>query len=206
MKLHYMTVPWGIVSFSGLKTLFFTHLQPCLHQILQAQLQLSQLHLWNSFQINHRFCLWHHPLTGTPQNNMIIFSCFVNQWKVGSPFRIFQQRCQRIPWWNPTPLDWSTCSFSWATLATGSLTVGSQLPQLMRLWRKKGRLQPSWTTCHLWWTMQYHNTAEPTNWKMFESDLESHQMNSLTISELLLIDATSQQKRNKMSSTDSPEP
>ena len=41
----------------------------------------------------------------------------------------------------------------------------------------------------------------------FTSDLESHQMNSLTISELLLIDATSRQKRkrNGVSSTDSSE-
>ena len=44
-----------------------------------------------------------------------------------------------------------------------------------------------------------------TNWKMFASDLENHQMNLLTISELLLIDAISRQKtkRNGMSSTDS---
>ena len=125
----------------------------------------------------------------------MISSCFVNQWKVGSPFRIFQQRHQRIPLQNQTPPNWSTCSISWATLAEGSLTIGSQLAQLMRLQRRKRKLQPSWTTCHRQWTMQYHNTAESTNWKMFVSDLESHQMSLLTISKLLLIDAISRRRQ-----------
>ena len=135
-------------------------------------------------------------------------SCFANQWRVGSPCKIFQWRHQRIPLWNPTPLAWSTCSISWATLAAGSLTIGSQLAQLMRLRRRRSELQPSWTTCHQQWTMQCRNAVESTNWKMFASDLESHQMNSLTISELLLIDAISRQKtkRNGTSSTDSLEP
>ena len=135
----------------------------------------------------------------------MISSCFANQWRVGSPCKTFQRRHQRIPLRNPTPLDWSTCSISWATLAAGSLTVGSQLAQLMRLQGRRSELQPSWTTCHQQWTMQYRNAAESTNWKMFASDLESHQMNLLTISELLLINAISQQKtkRNGMSSTDS---
>ena len=127
----------------------------------------------------------------------MISSCFVNWWKVGSRFRIFQQRHQWILLQNPTPLDWSTCSISWATLAAGSLTIGSKAAQLMRLQRRKSRLQPSRTTCHLQWTMQYHNAAGSTNWKMFASNVESHQMNSLTISELLLIDATFQQKRKR---------
>ena len=116
---------------------------------------------------------------------MMISSCFINQWKVGSPFRIFQWRHQQIPLQNPTPLDWSTCSISWASLATGILTVGSWLAQLMRLQRRKSRLQPSWTTCHLWWTTQYHNAAESTYWKMFVFDLENHQLKSLTISAAL---------------------
>ena len=135
----------------------------------------------------------------------MISSCFTNQWRVGSPCKIFQRRHQRIPLQNPTPLTWSMCSISWATLAAGNLTVGSQLAQLMRLQGRRSELQPSWTTCHQQWTMQYRNTAESTNWKMFTSDLESHQMNLLTISELLLIDAISRQKtkRNGMSSTDS---
>ena len=131
-------------------------------------------------------------------------SCFANQWRVGSPYKIFQWRHQRIPPWNPTPLAWSTYSISWATLAAGSSTTGSQPAQLMRLHGRRSKLQPSWTTCHQQWTMQYHNAAESTNWKMFASDLESHQMNLLTISELLLIGAISQQKtkRNRTSSTD----
>ena len=131
-------------------------------------------------------------------------SCFANQWRVGSPCKTFQQRHQRIPPRNPTPLAWSTCSISWATLAAGSLTVGSQLVQLMRLRGRRSELQPSWTTRHQQWTMQYHNAVESTNWKMFTSDLESHQMNSMTVSGLLLIDAISRQKmrRNGMSSTD----
>ena len=89
-----------------------------------------------------------------------------------------------------------------------SSTVGSQLAQLMRLRGRRSELQPSWTTCHQQWTMQYRNAAESTNWKMFASDLESHQMNSLTVSRLLLIDAIYQQKmkRNGTSSTDLLEP
>ena len=67
----------------------------------------------------------------------------------------------------------------------------------MRLRGRRSELQPSWTTCHQQWTMQYRNAAESTNWKMFASDLESHQMNSSTVSGLLLIDATSQQKMKK---------
>ena len=136
---------------------------------------------------------------------MTTSSCFTNQWRVGSPCKTFQRRHQRIPLWNPTPHDWSTCSISWAIPATGNLTVGSQPAQLMRLRRRRSELQPSWTTCHQQWTVQYHNAAESTNWKMFTSDLESHQMNLLTVSELLLIDAISQQKmkRNGTSSTDS---
>ena len=131
-------------------------------------------------------------------------SCFANQWRVGSPCKTFQRRHQRIPPWNPTPLNWSTCSISWATLATGSLTIGSLPVQLMRLQGRRSELQPSWTTCHQQWTIQYRNAVESTNWKMFASDLESHQMNLLTISELLLIDAISRQKmkRNGTSSTD----
>ena len=69
----------------------------------------------------------------------MISSCFANQWRVGSPCKTFQRRHQRIPLRNPTPLDWSMCSISWATLAAGSLTVGSQLAQLMRLQEKKKR-------------------------------------------------------------------
>ena len=77
--------------------------------------------------------------------------------------------------------------------------------QLMRLQGRRSELQPSWTICHQQWTTQYRNAVESINWKMFASDLESHQMNLLTISELLLIDAISQQKtkRNGTSSTDS---
>ena len=71
---------------------------------------LTACNAWNSFQINHQFCSWHHPSTGTPQSNMMISSCFINQWKVGSPFRIFQWRHQQIPLQNPTPLNWSMCS------------------------------------------------------------------------------------------------
>ena len=127
-------------------------------------------------------------MTGTSWSNLMISSCFVNQWKVGLPFRIFWQRHQWIPLWNPSPLNWSTYSISWTTLAAGSLTIGSQLAQLIRLRRRKSKLQPSWTTCHLRWTIQYHNAVESTNWKMFTSNLESHQMNLLIISELLLID------------------
>ena len=135
----------------------------------------------------------------------MISSCFANQWRVGSPCKIFQWRHQRIPLRNPTPLNSSTCSISWATLAAGSSTVGSQLAQLMSLRGRRSELQPSWTTCHQQWTMQYRNAVESTNWKMFESNLESHQMNSLTVSELLLIDAISRQKtkRNGTSSIDS---
>ena len=140
----------------------------------------------------------------------MISSCFANQWKVGSPFRIFQWKQPQEPdlMWNPTPLDWNMCSISWATLATGNLTVGSQLAQLMRIQRRKSKLQPSWTTCPLQWIMQCHNTAGSINWKMFASDLESHQMNSSTISMPLLTDATSHQmrKRNGTSSTDLSEP
>ena len=134
----------------------------------------------------------------------MISSCFANQWRVGSPCKTFQRRHQRILLWNPTPLDSSTCSISWATLAAGSSTVGSQPAQLMRLRGRRSELQPAWTTCHQQWTMQYHNAAESTNWKMFASDPESHQMNLLTVSELLLIDAISRQKtkRNRTSSTD----
>ena len=73
------------------------HLQPCHLWMPQTQLQLSQLHLQNSYQINHWYHSWHHPLTGTPQSNMMIAGSFVNQWKVSSPFRIFQWRHQRIP-------------------------------------------------------------------------------------------------------------
>ena len=45
----------------------------------------------------------------------------------------------------------------------------------------------SWATCHQQWIMQCHNIVESTNWKLFASDLESHQMNLLTISKILLI-------------------
>ena len=141
---------------------------------------------------------------------MMISSCFPNQWKVGSLFRIFQQKQPQEldPMWNPTRLDWNMCSISWATLATGSLTIGSQMAQLMRFQRRKSKLQPSWTTCLLRWIMQCPNAAESISWKMFASDLESHQMNSSTISVLLLTDATSHQmrKRNGTSSTDTSEP
>ena len=203
MEIHYMTVLRDCFLQWPQNTLL-VQLQPCHLQIPQTWSQLSQPWLQNSFWTNHKFRSWHHPSSGTPWSNMMISSCFVNQWKVGSPFRIFQQRHQRIPLQNPTPLDWSMCSIFWATLATGSLTNGSQLAQLTRLRRRKRKLQPSWTTCHWWWTMQFCNTAESTNWKMFPSDLESYQMNLLTISELLLINAISQQKtkRNEMSSTD----
>ena len=140
----------------------------------------------------------------------MISSCFANQWKVGSPFRIFQwkQPQELDPMQNPTLLDWNMCPISWATLATGNVTVGSQLAQLMRFQRRKSKLQPSWTTCPLQWIMQCPIVAGSISWKMFASDPESHQMNSLTISMPLLTDATSPQmrKRNGTSSTDSSEP
>ena len=210
MKPRYITLLWGIVSFSGLKMLFFDHIQPWQHLTQQIQLLLWQQHSQNSFQTSHQSRLWPHPLTGTPQSNTMISSCFTNQWKVGSPSRIFQwKQPQELDLMrNPTRLDWNMCSISWATLATGNLTVGSQLAQLMRFQRRKSKLQPSWTTCPLWWIMQCHNTAESINWKMSTSGPESHQMNSLTISMLLLTDVTSHQmrKRNRTSSTDSSEP
>ena len=200
-----MTVLWGIVSFSGLKTLF---LHTFSHATSGSSRPNCSSHSCNcktptepTIDIARDTILG----LGTPRSSMMTFSCFANQWRVGSPCKTFQQRHQRIPLQNPTPLDSSTCSISWATLAAGSLTVGSQPAQLMRLQGRRSELQPSWTTCHQRWTMQYHNAAESTNWKMFTSDLESHQMNLLTICELLLINAISWQKtkRNGMSSTDS---
>ena len=106
---------------------------------------------WNSFWTSHRSRSWPHPSTGTPWSNMMISSCFTNQWKFGSPFRIFQQKepQELDPMQDPTQLDWNMCSIFWATLATGSLTIGSQLAQLMRFQRRKSKLQPSWTTCPL---------------------------------------------------------
>ena len=205
-----MTGFWGIASFSGLKTLFFDHIQPWQHLTQQIWLLLWQQHSWNSFQTSHWSHSWPHPLTGTPQSNMMISSCFTNQWKVGSPFRIFQQKQPQEPdlMQNLTQLDWNMCSISWATLAAGNLTIGSQPAQLLRFQRRKSKLQPSWTTCPLWWIMQCHNTAGSINWKMFASDPESHQMNSSTVSVPLLTDATSHQmrKRNGTSSTDLLEP
>ena len=143
MEIHYMTGFWGIASFSGLKTLFFNHIQPWQHLTQQIQLLLWQQHSWNSFQTSHRSHSWPHPLTGTPQSNMMISSCFTNQWMQ-----------------NPTQLNWNMCSISWETLAAGNLTIGSQLAQLMRFQRRKSKLQPSWTTCPLWWITLCPNAAE----------------------------------------------
>ena len=130
--------------------------------------------------------------------------------KLVHPFRIFQWKQPQEPdlMWNPTQLDWNMCSISWATLATGNLTIGSWLTQLMRFQRRKSKLQPSWTTCPVWLITQCHNAAGSVNLKMFASDLESCQINSLTISMPLLTDATSPQmrKRNGTSSTDLSEP
>ena len=62
-----MPVIWGIVSFSCLNTLFFTHLQPCHLQIPQTQLQPSQLQSYETstepnINIAHDTILWleHH--------------------------------------------------------------------------------------------------------------------------------------------------
>ena len=121
---HHTTLQflWGIVSFSGLKKLFFDCIQPWQHLTLltqQIQLLLWQWHSQNSFQTSHQSHLWPHPLTGMPQSNMMISSCFVNQWKVGSPFKIFQRKQPQEldPMQNPTWLSWNMCSISWATLA-----------------------------------------------------------------------------------------
>ena len=102
-----MTALWGIVSFSGLKTLFFDHIQPWQHLTLltqQIQLLLWQQCSQNSFWTSHQSHSWPHPLTGTPRSNMMISSYFTNQWKVGSPFRIFQQKQPQEldPMQNPT--------------------------------------------------------------------------------------------------------
>ena len=106
MEIHYMTGFWGIASFSGLKTLFFDHIQPWHHLTQQIRLLLWQQHSQNSFQTSHQSHSWPHPLTRTPRSNTMISSCFTNQWKVGSSFRIFQWKQPQEPdlMQNPTRL------------------------------------------------------------------------------------------------------
>ena len=197
MELNYMTVLWGIVSFSGLKILFL--------------------------------CTFSHATSGSSRPNCSFHSCncktSLNQpsislvtpsfdWNTTEQYDDFQLFCKSVESWltlqnipaetpedptvepNSTQLEY-VLNFLGNT-GRRSLTIGSQLAQLMRLQGRRSELQPSWTTCHQQWTTQYHNAAESTNWK-------SHQMNLLTVSELLLIDVTSQQKmrRNRTLSTDS---
>ena len=176
-KIHYMTVLWGIVTFSGLNTLFWhtfshaatrsgrpncsSHSCTC-KTATEPTIDIARdTILW----LEYHGAVWWLPAVSQISGELV------------HPAKHSSGGHQRIPLRNPTPLDSSTCSISWATLAAGNSTVGNELAQLMRLRGRRSELQPSWTTCHQQWTMQYRNAVESTNWKMFASDLESHQMN-----------------------------
>ena len=136
---------------------------------------------------------------------MMTSSCFANQWRVGSPCKTFQWRHQRIPPWKPTPLTWSTCSIFLGNTGCRKFDHWKPTGTADEIARKKKRASAFMD--YLSSTMDH---AVSQRCRIYQLEdvrirLESHQMNLLTISELLLIDAISRQKtkRNGMSSTDS---